>query len=476
MALAPYLWLCFGIFICTLASGFRLGLCASKSALLLGLVPFALWQMNFVGTPSVQLFGSAMQVDALTRIIGAAAATFAALTALYASRSSDGGHHPEWTVMLLTGVLGMGLLPGARDLVSFFVFLETLALSGYMLTAFDSSRERGLEAGLKYLLLGAFGSAVFLMGATLIYGAVGSFDYEMIAGASSKLSGQAAYLFAAGAFLIVTSLLLKAAIVPFHMWAPDVYQAAPTAFAAFLASATKMVVLGSSAYMVNRLGILNLAGMHDYVQLLAILSIVVGSMMALAQTSLRRLFAYSGIVNAGYAVLAWSMGTVATGSMLTSLIIYGVTLICLFAVTSEFMNNLGLAVNMDLDVRDLGAASRRSSPFLSFLFVLCLFSIAGIPPLPGFFGKYLILKDLWMNGNQLGTFAVLLGTLLGLAYYLRLIVPIYLESPKTKSEPVQKLRLSPAFAATVSIALAFVLLGGLSRLPSWIQSVEGLAR
>jgi NADH-quinone oxidoreductase subunit N len=140
------------------------------------------------------------------------------------------------------------------------------------------------------------------------------------------------------------------------------------------------------------------------------------------------------------------------------------------------MNNLGLAVNMDLDVRDLGAASRRSSPFLSFLFVLCLFSIAGIPPLPGFFGKYLILKDLWMNGNQLGTFAVLLGTLLGLAYYLRLIVPIYLESPKTKSEPVQKLRLSPAFAATVSIALAFVLLGGLSRLPSWIQSVEGLAR
>ncbi len=476
LALAPYLWLCVGIFMCTLSAGFRWGLCTSKTVLLAALVPYALWQMQFVGSPAVQVFGTALQVDALTRIVGAAAATFAALTALYAARSSDGEHNPEWTVMLLTSVLGMSLLPGARDMISFFIDLETLALSGYMLTAFDSSRERGLEAGLKYLLLGAFGSAVFLMGTALIYGATGSLDFEMIAGATSQLSGQSLYLFTAGAFLIVSSLLLKAAIVPFHMWAPDVYQAAPTSFAAFLASATKMVVLGSSAFMVNKLGLLKIAGMQDYVQLLAILSIVVGSLMALSQTSLRRLFAYSGIVNAGYATLAWSTGTLATGSMLTSLIIYGVTLICLFAVTAEYMHNLGHEVNMDLDVRDLAAAAQKSSPILSVLFVVCLFSIAGIPPLPGFFAKYLVLKDLWIGGHHLATYAVLFGTLLGLAYYLRLVVPIYLEGPKGVKEPVKKLRLSQTFAAGLSLALAFVLLGGLNRLPTWIQSIDGLAR
>ena len=477
-ALAPYLWLTLGIAVSTVTAALKARRSLAKAIMLIFLAPYSFYLMTQLGQTSQSVFGTSLEIDAITRIVGGAVGVFALVTSLFSSAVDKLEEHPEWSALLLTSVLGLSLLPGARDLVAFFVYLETLAISGYIMTSLDTSRERSLEAGIKYLLLGAFASALYLMGATLFYGLSGSFDYARIADHINHLAGLERGFALAGGVLILSSLMFKVSVVPFHMWAPDVYQAAPSSVAAFLATATKLSIFASSAVMLNKAGILNLPEVKNYLYFLGVITVLVGSVLAVAQTQIRRLFAYSGIVNAGYAALALCAGAKATGSLITSLLIYGGTLICLFAVIEVFARRLGKGVHADIEISELGQASSKGGVLVSGLFTFAVFSVAGIPPLPGFFGKYLVLKDLWTLGLENGTYVMLMGTLLGLAYYLRLLVPIYMEPVKEAARSYgQKIPAHLAVVAAVAAALISVIaLGGLNRLPQWVHTVEGFAR
>jgi len=476
MALVPYLWLCFGIALSTIAAALRSSDCVLKGLLWLVLLPFVGAQLYFLRMPAQVLFGTSLEVDSITRLVGACVGSFALLTSLF-SESSDVEKRSEWGALLVTSVLGLAVLPGARDWVFFFVALETLAISGYILAAIDTNREKSLEAGLKYLLMGSFASALFLMGTACFYGLAGTFDFEKISEVMASLNpGQMSFAIC-GALLIVTSLGFKVALMPFHMWAPDVYQAAPTGVAAFLATATKLSIFASLAVVCNANGLFSLPIVKQCLFVISALSVIAGSFMAVAQSKLRRLVAYSSIVSAGYAGLGLTAGFRVSAAIVTYLALYGLALICTFAIIDSFSRLLGKEAHEDVSLAELPIVAKVAPSWLVALFALSIFSMAGIPPMPGFLGKYLILKDLFIEQHLWSAVIVLIGTLLGLAYYLRLLVPLYLESKSetlsTKNFPYSK---AAASAAVLSALLMFVSMGGFSRFAQWVGVIEGLAR
>lgn len=476
-ALAPYLWLCFGLFLATLFAAYRGSRVTGRMIAAIVFGGFSYFQATHLADAPQTLFSTGLEVDSVTRIIGAIVSFFALLTSSFSSCADKMEEHSEWLALLIISVLGISLLPGARDFVSFFVYLETFAISGYIMTSLDTGREKSLEAGLKYLLMGAFASALLLMGVALIYGISGSFDFEKISLAVKQMSATDRPFYIAGATLITCALLFKVAVVPFHMWSPDVYQAAPTGVAAFLASATKVSLFASTAVLLSVSSLGSLPAVKALIFSLACLTVIVGSLMAIAQTQVKRLLAYSGVVNAGYAAFALSAGAGATGSMITNLAIYGSTVIGLFALVENFVRHLGKEKHSDIDFRDLGIATQSTSPFIVALFSFGIFSLAGIPPLPGFFGKYLVLKDVWSANLHTGVYVMLVGALLGVAYYLRMFIPLYMTEHaanpvKERSSDFNSMTLVAIFAMLFTV----MMFGGLNRFPAWIQIGEILIR
>ena len=474
-ALFPYIGLCGGIAIATIGAGVGFSAVVMRWLQALILAPYAgflLW--TFREAPQ-SLFGTSLEVDTITRLVGASTAILAILSSFLSGK--DKSRHVEWAPLMLISVLGMSLLSGARDWVAFFVFLETFSIAGYVLTAMDLHREGSLEAGLKYLLLGAFTSALLLMGLTLLYGSSGSFDFATIKATLGR--GQDMYSVAlVGALLVASSLAFKVALVPFHMWAPDVYQGAPFAAGGFLASATKVAVFGAMIASFERNGFLAVSAIKNWIQWLAILSVIIGNLMAWVQKSLRRMMAYSSVANAGYAALALSVGVTAAGSVLLSLLIYGVTVIAAFAMIEALCRNSDNKERFDLQMSEVGAAARRSSPVITVLFAALLFSLAGIPPLPGFLAKYVVLRDLLGAGFAVGAVTLIFGSLLGLGYYLRTLIPLFMEESDSKG--ARKLGFSlaggPVFAGVLSACVLLGCLIGFGRLQQWLELVEGFAR
>ncbi len=422
-ALLPYLILCVGIFFNTLAAAFRWS--RSAVAMLVSVVLFSFIVANLLSwnPGAVSVFGSSLEVTNITRATGIAVAILAMVVSFFGG-SSDLVKHAEWGVVLLGAVLASALLPGARDWVAFFIYLETASIAAYVLTAYDTSRNRSLEAGLKYLFVGAFASAIFLMGITFLYGAVGSFDFSAMASFENKQSG----LVVAGVLLVISALGIKLALAPFHMWAPDVYQAAPTAFGAFLATGSKLSLFVALAIGLDLSKFFDVPYVKTYIFVLGTLAVLVGSLMAIAQDWIKRLLAYSGVVNAGYGALLLCSASLGTPSLLLYFFVYGLALIAAFACVEFFAQKLGRGPHADLKVGELANLKAASTPlFMILLFGAAIFSIAGIPPLPGFFAKYFVLRDLWLGGQNAGLALALLGNLVGLAYYLRIFVPLFKE-------------------------------------------------
>lgn len=479
-ALLPYLLLCLGIAICCVLAAKKAPIGLMRTVLIATLGSFASLLLIGLRQPAVEVFGTALEVDVVTRLVGAGVALLALLCTFF-TRSSDEGSPTEWGPLLLLSCLGLSLLPAARDWVSFFVFLETLAISGYVLTAIDTHRERSLEAGLKYLLMGSFASALFLMGATLLYGLAGSFDYDRIREILQNLGPNQRSFAVTGALLIVASLAFKVALFPFHMWAPDVYQSAPTGLAAFLASATKLSVFASLAVSATMCQFFTLEPVQALLTALSFASIIFGSIMAVAQSKLRRMLAYGSIVSAGYAALAVIAGPSAYGSLLLYLFVYGIALICAFAICEVFAVAGNQESHDDVNIQDLSKISAHVPAWLSALFAIAILSMAGIPPLPGFLTKYAILKELWVGGRYSSAVLLVTGSFLGLAYYLRLLVPIYLDRSHVEKSVFKNgfqrgILYSATFAGTLAMLLLLVSLGGFSRFFQWMSLAEGFAR
>jgi NADH-quinone oxidoreductase subunit N len=454
LALAPYATLCLGILFTTIAAGIKAGLCTHRVLLVVFFAAFSFLNAASLGSHDVYVFGTSLFVDDTLRWVGLGLGVLGLIASLFVLEKE----HGEWSTLMLVSVLGLAILPGARDWVAFFVYLETLAIPGYIMASFRQKQDGGFEAGLKYLLMGAFASALLLMGMALVFGAAGSFDYSVIR--EVIVNGLPSSLLQAGALLILVSLAFKVALVPVHMWAADVYQSAPIALAAFLAGAGKLAVFSAALLAFSKSGFLSLKSFQTLILVFAVLSIVVGNLMALTQKYLRRTLAYSSVASAGYAAMVWRLSDVSQPALFVYLFTYALGFLLAFACLEIFTQALRKPSSTSLEFSDLSQIVSGHSKLGVFGLTLALFSMAGIPPLPGFLGKYFVIVDLWRAGHQLESFWILLGSLMGLAYYLRILVPLYLDNTqKVATIPARGLSQMPRVAVIVALLLMFVGLG-----------------
>ena len=328
----------------------------------------------------------------------------------------------EYPALILFAVIGMMLMTQSNDLVMTFLGLELLSLSLYVLVGFLRHNILSNEAGLKYLLLGAFSTGFFLFGAALIYGTTGSTNYNNIASAISLgaiLSNGYLYL---GIGLLLIGFAFKVALVPFHMWSPDVYQGAPTIVTAFLCTAPKAAGFGAL------LKVLIIAFPEVYSQLqnifwiLAVLTMSVGNISALMQSNVKRMLAFSSISHAGYLVLGVMVfDSVGLSAVLFYLIIYSVMNLGSFAIIA-----MAEKEESGVEFEDYrGLAARH--PWLAAAMTLFMISLAGFPPTAGFIAKYGLFSAAVANGYIWLVVIAVINTLVSVYYYVRLIVNMYME-------------------------------------------------
>ncbi|MEP6809212.1 MAG: NADH-quinone oxidoreductase subunit N [Chthoniobacterales bacterium] len=352
-------------------------------------------------------------------------------------------HHGEYFALLLLATLGLLLLVGSEELLMIFIGLELTGLSLYVLTAFAKHDPHSAEAGLKYFLFGGTASAFTLFGLSLVYGMAGTTGLAAI---GEKLADQpASPLLVVGIAMTLIGFAFKIAAAPFHLWAPDTYQAAPTPSAAFIASGSKVAaffVLGK-VVLVGFAPLQGSAGWHallpgwaPLLATLSALSIVIGNLAALAQSNVRRLLAYSAVAHAGYTLL----GLVAGGSdgfsaTLFYTTIYAVSLIGAFGVIGLVRSFTG-----GDDFRHFAGLSARS-PVLAAVMTIFILSLAGLPPLAGFFGKFYLFRaafGMGANHNLLWLVALaLLGSLVSLYYYLKILKAIFVAEPGAASARIE---------------------------------------
>ncbi len=381
------------------------------------------------------ILSGALRIDDLSLALNLILFAGGAATVLLAWRSSAAHEaaHGEFHALLLTSIGGMSLLAAAQNTVALFIGLELLSIPLYVLCATErlgarASREtrseHSLESGLKYLIIGSVGSATLLYGIALIYGATGSTDFGAIAEAISANGLSTSVLLLAGIALLVAGLAFKASVAPFHQWTPDVYEGAPTPITAFMAVTTKVAALGVflRLFDVALIGAQNSWG--PAVATLAAITIVVGNVGALGQSSLKRMLAYSSVAQAGYmlagVVVATQLGVRATVFYLA---VYLFMNMAAFAVIVARERETGLGDN----VRSL-AGLGRERPYLAWPMTLAMLGLAGIPATAGFMGKFYLI-DAAVSGRYtwLGV-VIVIGSMISLGYYLPVVAAMWMRT------------------------------------------------
>ncbi|MBA3434395.1 MAG: NADH-quinone oxidoreductase subunit N [Actinobacteria bacterium] len=347
--------------------------------------------------------------------------------AAWAERRRD--HHGEYYALLTAAGAGMVFFVGAENLMTLFLGLEWFSLCLYILVALDTERATSLEAGLKYVIVGGFGSAVLLFGSALVFGATGELGFAQIAAAKA---GEDAFL-VAGLAMILAGLAFKVSAAPFHMWTPDVYQGAPTSVTAFMSAATK------TAALVVTLRILVTAFPDESeiwtiaVAVLACISLVWGNLAALAQSDVKRLLAYSSISHAGFMLIAVAAGSErGAEALLYYLVPYSAMSVGAFAVVAARERELGVP----LRVEGLAGLGWERPLFGAALWIFML-GMAGFPLTGGFFGKLFVFSAAYEAGDWWLVLVGVAATALSLAYYLNVVRWLYMRS-------AAELRLAPA--------------------------------
>jgi len=366
----------------------------------------------------------------LTLLFAFAAAGIGATLLAWRSHAAQEASPGEFFSLLLFSILGMAVLVAATNLVTLFLGFELLSIPLYVLCATELRRERSLESGLKYLIVGSVGSATLVYGLALIYGATGSTDYAGISAAINGGSGVGGdVLLLSGVGLALVGLAFKASVAPFHQWTPDVYEGAPTPVTAFMAVATKAAALG----VLLRLFDSALVGaQHDWQPLLAALAaitIVVGNVGALGQTSLKRLLAYSGVAQAGYllagVIVATQLGAQAT---VFYLVVYLAMNLAAFAVVVA-RERASADVGGDDLVNFTGLG--RTRPGLAWPLTIAMLALAGIPATAGFIGKVFLIEALVNGGYTWLAVVLVVGSMISLGYYLRVVAAMWMrEAPE----------------------------------------------
>ena len=365
----------------------------------------------------------------------------------YFERSGEG--KPEFYPLVLFAASGMTLIAAASDLIVVFLALEILSLSLYVLTGF-SSRLGSVEGAMKYFLLGAFSSAFFLFGIAMAYGATGSTRLSAVSRALAGQTGSQALALAAVGLLAV-GFAFKVSAVPFHMWTPDVYQGAPTAITAFMSAGTKVAAF--AAFM----RVFNVAFQPltlDWMPLvwgLAVLSVVVGSVLAIAQTDIKRLLAYSSVAHAGFILIGLSApGQLGMSAALFYLVSYAVMILGAFGVVM-----LVSARGEDRTTIASYAGLAKRSPLLAGLMALFLFSLAGIPPTAGFIAKVRVFTVAIGAGHWELALIGVLASVVAAYFYLRVVTVMFMQEPADDAEPDPSLlpRLAIVIPAVATLVL-----------------------
>ncbi|HEV2509889.1 NADH-quinone oxidoreductase subunit NuoN [Bosea sp. (in: a-proteobacteria)] len=373
--------------------------------------------VTFNGAFIADGFGRFMKVLTL---IGAAAAIV--LSADFLRR--DGAMRFEFPILVVLATIGMMMMISASDLIGLYVGLELQSLALYVVAAFDRDNPRSTEAGLKYFVLGALSSGMLLYGSSMVYGFTGTVSYAGIAEAVK--GGHPGIGLIIGLVFVAAGVAFKISAVPFHMWTPDVYEGAPTPVAAFFASAPKMAAMA----MTVRIFVGAFPGaLHDWQQIIvfmAIASMALGAFAAIGQTNIKRLLAYSSIANMGYALVGLAAGTPAgVQGVMTYMAIYLATTLAAFACVL-MMNRNGKPVE---EIGELAGLSRTNG-WMAFAMSMMMFSLAGIPPLAGFWAKwYVFLAAIEAKLYVLAVVGVV-TSVVGAYYYLRIVKVIYFDDAK----------------------------------------------
>ena len=383
-----------------------------------------IWQWN----ANKSIVSGALRVDDLALVLNLILIAGGACTVLLAWRSqaSREAAHGEFHALLLTSIGGMSLLASAQNTVALFVGLELLSIPLYVLCATEMRREHSLESGLKYLIVGSVGSATLLYGLAMIYGATGATDFGAIASALSNGSLATDPLTLTGIALCVAGLCFKSSVAPFHQWTPDVYEGAPTPVTAFMAMTTKVAALGAFLRFFDVALIATHASWGPALAVLATITILVGNVGALGQSSLKRMLAYSSVAQAGYilagVVVATRLGVQATVFYLA---VYLVMNLGSFAVIVARERETGLGDDLQA-VAGLG----RERPWLAWPMTISMLALAGIPATAGFIGKFYLIDATVAGGYTWLGVAIVVGSMISLGYYLPVVAAMWMrEAP-----------------------------------------------
>jgi NADH-quinone oxidoreductase subunit N len=406
---------------------------------------------GFVGADLFASFGKAIIFPAAAVAIIAAHGWF--------ERGTE--HASEYAVLIVFSAVGMSVMVSATSLVALYVGLELTSLSSYVLAAYRRTDERSAEAGLKYFVLGALASGILLYGISLLYGFTGTMSFTGLAAAFGRGAPTLGLLF--GLVFVLAGLAFKISAVPFHMWTPDVYEGAPTPVTAFFASAPKAAaVLLATRLCVEGLGPATDAW-RQIVIFAALASIFLGAVAAWGQTNIKRLLAYSSINNVGFALIGLAAGGSAGASaVLFYMAVYVVMTLGAFLCVLWMRDSEGRPVE---EIASLSGLAQTRPGFAAAIAIF-MFSLAGIPPLFGFWPKLVVFRAAIASGYISLAVAGILGTVVGAYYYLKIIKVMYMDEPAERyarvRQPVQGALI--LLAAILVSPLGYLLIGPLGSL------------
>jgi NADH-quinone oxidoreductase subunit N len=398
-------------------------------------------------------FSNALVFDGVTTWIGAIAlaAAAGAIVLMHDNPSTNGTQLSELIFLALSSVIGMLILASAVDLLVVFIGLEIMSLALYLMIAMSHEQRLAKEAALKYFVLGSFASAIFLYGVAFIFGSVGTTYIPHVIEKTGELINTSR-MFIFGITLLTVGYCFKVSIVPFHAWTPDVYQGSPTPHSAFMATAVKAVSFAAFLRLISTRSLVGSENLFDFLQWIAVITMVIGNVAAILQNNFKRMLAYSSIAHSGYLLV----GVITTGisdkmSFAASGVIFyllGYTLMTLgaFAIVSLFEKS----ENTILNIEDMAGFAKKS-PLMAFCLTVFLLSLAGVPPAIGFFGKFYMFTAAIGEGLIWLALWGVINSVVSVFYYLRPIVVMYMKDGDVEPSEV------PMNATRVTIVASAIL-------------------
>ena len=419
------------------------------------------------------VFGGVLTLDTIGLFTRLGVLLLALLSLTLAPGTSKLRNPAEFVAVILFATVGFTLMAVAQQLLLVFLAIELASLSLYILAGFDKTRPESAEAALKYFLFGGMAAAFMLFGFSLLYGLTGSIELHLMS--ESLAAGTSGPLLKVALVMVLVAFGFKAAAAPFHLWAPDVYEGAPPASTALIASASKFAGVtvflrllwpGLGTQAGSLVEPLHQVGWLNVVALIAFASLLLGNLVALAQSNVRRLLAYSAIAHAGVMLIGVMVtGVAGEGPLMYYMLTYGLATVGAFGVIGIVDRAGGCHKISDL------AGLHKRSPLLAGMLMIYLLSLAGVPPLAGFFGKFAIFAEaLSIRGatSPVGALSLLAIGLSAVAlyYYLLVLKAALVTAPKAKDRPIQV-----SLDVTVPLVVAAVLLIGLGLWPSMILNL-----